>query len=79
MPIDETAFGQLANVNTNFVIKVFLILFLIFYAFFAFMLLRQIQTLAKELPTPAAPLLRFLAIINLGVSLAILLIVIGVF
>jgi hypothetical protein len=79
MPIEETAFGQLAYINTNFVIKIFLILFLIFYTFFAFMLLRQIQTLAKELPTSIAPLLRFLAIINLGVSLAILFIVIGVF
>jgi len=56
-----------------------LILFLVFYCIFAMMLFRQIQLMSRTLPTVVFPLLKFLAIIHIGVSLAILFMVLGVF
>lgn len=62
-----------------FIIKLFLILFLIFYSIFSLILLRQIQLMAKSLPISLSPSLKFVAIIQIGVSLALLFMVIGVF
>lgn len=79
MPVDERTAPIFEIINAAFAIKVFLVLFLVFYAVFALILYRQIQLMADKLPTPAVPLLRFLAILHIGVSLALLFIVIGVF
>ncbi len=79
MPVDETVFGFFAQINGALIVKAFLVLFLIFYAVFAFVLFRQIQLMGRTLPTPAVPLLRFAAIIHIGVALAVLLGVLGTF
>ncbi len=78
MPVDSG--GGFVNVLSRaFAIKAFFVLFLVFYAVFALILFRQIQLMAKALPTPVVPFVKFLAILQIGVALALLFIVIGVF
>jgi len=79
MPIEETAGNIFGQIRADLIIKLFFLLFLIFYLVFSLMLYRQIQLMCRTLPTPIAPFLKFVAVIHLGVSLAILFIVIGVF
>ncbi len=79
MLVDGNSLGFLTNISSSFGLKAFLVLFLIFYSVFAIILLRQVQVMAKTLPTTLSPLLKFIAIIHLGVSLAILIFVIGNF
>ena len=61
------------------IVKAFFILFLIFYIVFALVIFRQTQLMAKTLPTTLSPILKFIAILQIGVALALLSIVIGVF
>lgn len=77
MPIEGRNF--LSFLNASFGIKAFFILFLVFYAFFALILFRQIQLMTKALPTALSPLLKFVAILHIGVALAFLFIVAGGF
>ncbi len=78
MPIDETL-GIFSNISLAFGIKAFLILFLVFYNVIAVILFRQIQMMNVMLPTVLAPFLKFVAILHIGVSLAVLFLVIGTF
>lgn len=61
------------------IIKTFLILFLIFYSFFSLIVFRQIQLMAKSLPVSLSPTLKFVAIVQIGASLALLFGAMGVF
>lgn len=79
MPIEDSAFALVGNVNISLWGKLFLILFIVFYIFFAFMLFKQIQIMTRELPTPITPYLKFLGLINVGVATALLFIVLGIF
>lgn len=77
MPIEQ---GQLfPNINFPFAVKAVLILLLIFNLIFSLLVFRQTQLIGKRLPTPLVPLLRFAATILIGLSAAVLLLVIGVF
>lgn len=76
---DVGAFDFLSFLNAGFGFKAFLVLFLVFYTFFALILLRQVQLMTKKLPTTLSPLLKFITIVHLGVSAALLLLVIGAF
>ena len=62
-----------------FIVKAFLVLFLVFYTVFALIIFRQIQLMVKALPAPISPFLKFVAIVHIGVSLAFLFVVLGVF
>jgi len=79
MPVDEVGSGLIPSINSALVIKIFLILFLVFYVVFAFILFRQIQLMGRTLPTPTVPLLRFVATVHIGVSVALLFAIIGTF
>lgn len=79
MPIEQAALSITSGVNIVFWIKPFFALFLIFYFFFSFMLFKQIQSVTRELVTPIMPFLKFVGIINLGISLSLLFLVIGLF
>jgi len=79
MPIDDTSRQLFMNVNLDFWIKVFFILFIVFYIVFAFVLNRQIQLMGRALPTQVVPVMKFVALVNIGAALAILFIVIGIF
>lgn len=79
MPIENGGFSLLNGFSAEFGVKVFLILFLIFYAFFALVLFRQVGTMSKKLPTSISPFLKFVSVLNIGVSLAVLFLVIGIF
>lgn len=67
------------NFNPTFFVKAFFVLFLIFYSVFALVLFRQAQLMADSLPTAVSPLIKFIAILHIGVSLALLFVILGVF
>lgn len=77
MLVDNLASGNF--INAVFIIKAFLVLFLVFYTVFALIIFRQVQLMAKTLPVSISPFLKFIAIIQIGVSLALLFVVLGVF
>lgn len=77
MPVDSTGFAFLDFFTAALGIKAFLVLFLVFYAFFALILFRQISIMNKKLPTPLSPFLKFVSIVHMGISVAVLLLVIG--
>lgn len=79
MPIEDSGFDMLGVLSVAFGAKAFLILFLIFYAVFGVVLYRQVQLMSKKLPTPLSGHLRFISILNIGVSITILFFVIGTF
>ena len=62
-----------------FIIKALFVLLVIFYNVFALLIFRQTQLMAKTLPTVLSPILKFIAILHVGISLALLFVVIGVF
>lgn len=67
------------NISAGFIAKAFLILFLVFYSVFALILFRQVQLMTKAIPTAVSPFLKFAAIIHVGVSIALLFIMIQLF
>ena len=75
----DSGFLNFNLVSAAFITKAFLVLLLVFYTVFALVLFRQTQLMAKTLPTMLSPLLKFLAIIHIGVALALLFIILGVF
>lgn len=79
MPIESSGLDVINRLSAAFGVKAFLILFLIFYAVFAVILYRQVQLMGTKLPTPLNGHLKFIAILNIGVSLTILFFVIGTF
>lgn len=82
MPIDEPVFtlpNFLLDFNGGFVVKAFVVLFVIFYAFFSLILFRQMQLMDRAIPTPIGPFLKFIGILQIGVALGFLFIVIGAF
>ena len=81
MPIDQQGanlFG-LFNVSVDFGMKIFAVLFVVFYIVFALILFRQIQLMDRSLPNPITPFLKFLGILQIGVALAFLFLVIQFF
>ncbi len=79
MPVDNLRGSLPLTITTSGGVKAFLVLFLVFYTVFALILFRQILLMNRKLPTPLSPFLRFMAILYIGVSLAILFMVIGTF
>lgn len=79
MFVDNGFFGFLGLITGSFVVKIFFALFLIFYSIFSLILYRQIQLMAQALHIPLAPLLKAIAIVQIGVALALIFIVIGSF
>lgn len=71
--------NALSFLNLSLGLKAFAILFAVFYVVFAFMVWRQTQLMVRTLPTKVAPFLKFIAFFQVGVSLALLSIVIGAF
>lgn len=67
------------NISAGFIAKAFLILFLVFYSVFALILFRQVQLMTKAIPTAVKPFLKFITIIHIGVSIALLFIMIQLF
>lgn len=75
----EESFLTVNFLSLIFFIKAFFVLFLIFYIVFALIIFRQVQLMEKALPFVLSPLLTFIAILQIGLSLALLFIVLGVF
>lgn len=79
MPIETVSNNLSIGFDSVFIAKAFFILFLVFYAIFTAILFRQIQLMGNSLPTRLVPFLKFLAILHIGVSVALLFVVVGVF
>lgn len=78
MPV-ESGFGLFGNFSTEYGVKMFLILFLAFYTVFAFILYMQVNIMCRKLPTPLSPHLRFVSVLNIGISVAVIFLVLGSF
>ena len=78
MPITEGT-GVLNIFTIALGAKAFIVLFLIFYTMFALILHRQVQIMNGKLPTQLSPALRFISVLNVGVTVAILFLIIGLF
>lgn len=79
MPIEPGGFNILDSLQVAIGVKAFLILFVIFYIVFAFILYRQVFVMNAKLLTLLCGVLKFIAIINVGIALAVLLLIIGLF
>ncbi len=82
MPIDETTLqipNFLTGLTGEFLIKAFVVLFVVFYAVFSLILYRQMQLMDRAIPTPIGPFLKFIGILQIGVAIGFLFIVIGAF
>ncbi|OGD86540.1 hypothetical protein A2870_01930 [Candidatus Curtissbacteria bacterium RIFCSPHIGHO2_01_FULL_41_11] len=79
MPFESFLAFDFLNISAIFVFKAFLLLFLIFYSVFALILFRQVQLMAKAIPTFISPFLKFVAIIHVGVAVALLFVIIQLF
>ena len=79
MLFESNLFNSFDFISANFFIKAFFVLFLVFYSVFALIIFRQIQLMAKALPLGISPFLKFLGIVHIGVALALLFVVLGVF
>lgn len=78
MYLENGLFGFL-EIDALYVTKAFLILFIFFYVIFSLIIFRQIQIMAKTLPTSLSPYLKFIGIVQIGISLGLLFVVIGAF
>ncbi|GEM_PF-1686651 len=79
MPISSEIFNIPNLLGFGFALKAFAILFAVFYVIFGLVIFRQTQLMAKALPSAISPFLKFIAILQIGTSLALLFSVIGVF
>lgn len=81
MPVDNLPnfFTAFLNFDPSLLAKLFAVLFSIFYVVFAVVLFRQIQLMDRALPSPIAPFLKFLGILQVGVALAFMFVVIEFF
>ncbi len=79
MLVEASNFNFLNFFDLSFGIKAFLLLFLVFDTFFAVILFRQIIVMNRKLPTPLSPLLKFIGIVHIGVSVAVFFLVLGNF
>ena len=75
----EKGLFSFLEIDAIYVTKAFLSLFLFFYVVFGLIIFRQIQVMAKTLPTSLSPYLKFIAIVQIGISLGLLFVVIGAF
>ena len=79
MPIETTGINIFEQIDLFIFVKVFFVLFVVFYAVFSLMLFRQVQIMSAKLPTALSPLLKFVGIVHIGISIAVLFFVVGSF
>ncbi|MCR4324725.1 MAG: hypothetical protein NUV69_03480 [Candidatus Curtissbacteria bacterium] len=77
--IVENGFFSLDFLTGAFTIKAFAVLFLVFYSVFSLILYRQIQLMARSVQIQLASVLKAIAIVQIGVSIALIFIIIGAF
>lgn len=58
--------------DAQFLVKAFLLLFLVFYLFFSILLIRQVQIMSHSLRTDINPILKFGAFGNLLLAVVVL-------
>ena len=76
MPIERSVFGML-GLESSFIVSAFFLLFVLFYIVFSLILYRQIQLMGRTLPTNLVGFLKFISILLVGMSLALLIIAVG--
>lgn len=75
----EKGLFSFLEIDAIYVTKAFVSLFLFFYVIFSLIIFRQVQVMAKTFSTPLIPYLKFVAIVQIGISLGLLLMIIGGF
>lgn len=61
-----------------FLLKGAVLLFLIFYAIFALLIVRQVDLMIKTLITPVSPKVKMLSIVNAGIAIGLIFLAWGV-
>lgn len=80
MPVGGDLFSSFNILGFGFALKAFGILFVVFYLIFSIIIFRQIQLMTKSLPAiSTGPFLKFIALFQIGIALALLFIIIGIF
>ena len=64
--------------TVEFAFKAFSILFLVFYLIYALLIVRQVQLMGRAISSRLSPVLKFLSIVNVGFTMALLLLAIGI-
>lgn len=64
--------------NLNDFLKGVILLILVFYAIFAFVVVRQVDLMSKTLITPVSPLVKAIGLFNFGFSLGLIVLVVGI-
>lgn len=66
--------------NSNYVndfLKTVILIILVFYTIFAGVVVRQVNLMSQTLITPVSPLVKAISLFNLGFSLGLLVLIIG--
>ena len=71
--------NQIFQMSFEDLIQWLAIIFTLLYTIFALLVVRQVQLMVRTLPSPISPFVVLLAYLHLGVTLAVLIILIGVF
>lgn len=61
-----------------FLTKVGILILLVLYVIFSFIIVRQVDLMAKTLITPVSPIVKGLSIINLGFAIGFLILAFGI-
>lgn len=71
--------NQIFRMNFGDLVKWLAIIFTVLYLIFALLVIRQVQLMVKTLPSPISPIVVLLAYLHLGLTLAVLIILFGIF
>lgn len=75
--IATNPFDIFGSVLFTEVIKLAILTFLVLYAIFALIIVRQVDLMGKTLKTPVAPIIKAIAIIHAGFAVGFVVLVVG--
>lgn len=75
--IDETI-RSIVGFGIVDIARILAIIFAFLYLLFSFVILRQVQLMTRTLPTPISPVLIFISIAQIGVTLMVIVLLLGV-
>lgn len=75
--IDETI-RSIVGFGIVDIARILAIIFAFLYLLFSFVILRQVQLMTRTLPTPISPVLIFISIAQIGITLMVIVLLLGV-
>jgi hypothetical protein len=77
MPINQSGVTALSILSFLILARVGIIALLILYIIFAFIIAKQVMVMTETIVTETAPLLRFLAILHVGLAIGVSMLIVG--